>query len=90
MLGKKPEEALEIIKFLNSKNKQELKEIGITDKTETILEFRKVISKKNLMTQLEEKCLNMEISITKLMIKFDVLRQKGLPNPLVINDRLMK
>jgi len=23
------------------------------------------------------------------MVKFDVLRQKGLPNPLVINDKLM-
>jgi len=23
------------------------------------------------------------------MVKFDTLRQKGLPNPLVINDRLM-
>ena len=89
-LGKKPEEALEIIKFLNSKNKQELEEIGITDRTETILEVRKVISKKNLMTQLEEKCQNMEIAITRFMIKFDLLSQKGLPNPLVINDRLMK
>ena len=32
-LGKKPKEANEIIKFLNSKNKQELEEIGISDKT---------------------------------------------------------
>ena len=42
------------------------------------------------MTQLEEKCQNMEIAIIRFTIKFDVLRQKGLPNPLVINDRLMK
>ena len=42
------------------------------------------------MIKLEEKCQNMEISITRFMIKFDVLRKKGLPNPLVINDRLMK
>ena len=89
-LGKKPEESLEIIKFLNSKNRQELEEIGINDRTETILAVRKVISKKNLMIQLEDKFQNMEISITRFMIKFDVLRQKGLPNPLVINDRLMK
>ena len=54
-LGKKPKEALEIIKFLNSKNRQELEEIGIDDRTKTILEVRKVISKKNLMIQLEEK-----------------------------------
>ena len=42
------------------------------------------------MVQLEEKCQNLELAITKFMVKFDVLRQKGLPNPLVINDRLMK
>lgn len=52
-LSKKPEEANEIIKFLNSKNKQELEEIGISDRTYTILEVRKVISKRNLMIQLE-------------------------------------
>ena len=42
------------------------------------------------MIQIEEKIQNMEVAITRFMIKFDVLRQKGLPNPLVINDRLMK
>ena len=31
--GKKPEESTEIIKFLNSKNKQELEELGISDRT---------------------------------------------------------
>ena len=89
-LGAKPEEAQEIIKFLNTKNKQELDEIGITDITETILEVRKVISKKNLMKQLEEKCQNTNMVITRFMVKFDTLRQKGLPNILVTNDKLMK
>ena len=42
------------------------------------------------MTKLEDKCQNMELAITRFMVKFDNLRQKGLPNPLVINDRLMK
>ena len=40
-LGKKPEEASEIIKFLNSKNKYELEELGIADRTETILEVKR-------------------------------------------------
>ena len=42
------------------------------------------------MIHLEDKCQNMEVSITRFMMKFDVLRQKGLPNPLVIHDKLMK
>ena len=72
-LGAKPDEALELIKFLNSKNKQEL-EIEINDITETILEIRKVISKRNLINQLEEKYENMNIAITKFMVKFEILR----------------
>ena len=42
------------------------------------------------MVQLEDKFQNIELSITKFTVKFDILRQKGLPNPLVINDKLMK
>ena len=41
------------------------------------------------MKQLEEKCENMNIAITKFMVKFENLRQRGLPNILVINDKLM-
>jgi len=31
----------------------------------------------------------MDLAIGRFMVKFDALRQKGLPNPLVINDRLI-
>lgn len=31
----------------------------------------------------------MQLAINRIMVKFEVLRQKGLPNPLVINDKLM-
>ena len=66
-----------------------MEEIEIIDRTKTILEIRKFISKKNLMKQLEEKCGNMNIAITKFMVKFEILRQKGLPDILVLNDKLM-
>lgn len=32
----------------------------------------------------------MQWAIDKFMVKFEVFRQKGLPNPLVINDKLMR
>lgn len=66
-----------------------MQELGIADRTETILEVKMVITKRNLMTQLEEKCQTMELAIARFMVKFDALRQKGVPNPLMINDRLM-
>ena len=42
------------------------------------------------MVQLEEKFQNMDVVVTRFMIKFNFLRQKGPPNPLLINERLMK
>ena len=41
------------------------------------------------MKQVEEKCGNMNIAITNFMVKFEILRQRGLPNILIINDKLM-
>jgi len=89
-LGEKPEEASKIIKCLNSKNKYELEEPMITGRIETILEVKKVIFKRNLMIQLDEKCQNMKLAVNRFFDKFEVLRQNGFPNPLVINDKLLK
>ena len=52
-LGDKPEDANRLIHFLNSKNRYELHEINIEDRTEIILDIRKVLSKTNLMLNLE-------------------------------------
>ena len=41
------------------------------------------------MRQLEEKCEGMNTAITRFMVKFTNLRQKGLPDIIVINDKLM-
>lgn len=50
ILGEKPKDATTFIKFLNLKKKQELEELDIEDKTKTILEIKKVLTKKNLMS----------------------------------------
>lgn len=49
----KPAQALKIITFLNSKNKEELEELQVLDRTNTILIIRKVVTKKSLMKNLE-------------------------------------
>jgi len=38
-----------IIKFLNSKNRYELDDLGVDDRIETIIELKKVLTKKNLV-----------------------------------------
>lgn len=41
------------------------------------------------MVNLEEKCHNMQVGIDIFMAKFQILRDKGLPNHMVIHDKLM-
>ena len=41
------------------------------------------------MRQLEEKCEGMNTSINGFMVMFTSLRQNGLPDIMVINDKLM-
>jgi len=88
-LGDMLEEATRIIHFLNSKSKYELHELDIPDKIGTILEVKKVLTKRNFVMNLEDTCQTMQLVVDRFMVKFNVLRQKGLPNPLLINDKLM-
>jgi len=69
-----PEEATRIIHFLNSKNKCELQELDMADRTRTISEVKNVLTKRNLMMNLEDKCQTMQLTIDRFMVKFDVLR----------------
>lgn len=55
-LGEMPATSNNIIKFLNSKNRYESDDLGVDDRTKTILEVKKVLTKKNLVLQLTEKC----------------------------------
>jgi hypothetical protein len=88
-LGEIPTEANEIIKFLNSKTREELQDLKIEDMTETILEVKRVLTKRGRMLQLEEKFQNMEIGVQRFFSKIKALQKKGLPGLMVLNDKLM-
>lgn len=85
-----PEEANRLINFLNTKSKYQLEELGIKDITETILETKRVLTKRTLMKNLERKCHDMQAEVNAFMDKFSILQSKGIPNPLMINDKLMR
>jgi len=87
-LGETPEKAMIFIQFLNSKNKYELQELDILDRIGTILEVKRVLAKINLMLNLEDECQTMQLVVDRFMTKFELLREKGLPSPLVVNDKL--
>jgi hypothetical protein len=88
-LGDRPTQANDIIKFLNSKTREELEELKIEDRTETILEVKRVLTKRGLMLQLEEKVQSMEQGVQRFFNKIEALQKKGLPGLKVINDKLM-
>jgi hypothetical protein len=61
----------------------------IEDRNETILEIKKVLTKKGLMLQLEQKSQVMDIGVQRFFNKFEVLHKKGLPGLLVLNEKLI-
>jgi hypothetical protein len=72
-LGDMPTQANEIIRFLNSKTREELEELNIEDRTETILEVKRVLTKISLMLYLEEKVQVMDQGVQKFFNKIDAL-----------------
>ena len=78
-----------MINFLNSRNRHQQEQLEIEDKIATILEIKKVLTKRNLMLNLEKRCHSIRTDIDSFMLKYGILREKGLPSPLVINDKLM-
>jgi hypothetical protein len=88
-LGEIPTEANEIIRLLNSKTKEEMENLKIEDRTETILKVKRVLTKRGLMFQLEEKSEIMDIRVQRFFSKIDSLHKKGLPDLLVLNEKMM-
>lgn len=66
-LGNKQEEANESITFLNNKNRYELDELDIPDRTTTIIDIKKVLTKGNLMLNLEKRCQSIQTDIDNFM-----------------------
>ena len=65
--------ASNIIRFLNSKSKYELEELGISDRTATILEVKKKLTKRNLNDQLEERCETLEMGVNRFCNRIEAL-----------------
>lgn len=82
-----PTKASDVIKLLNSKTKYELEELGIRDRTATILEVKKFLTKRNIIDQLEEKCKTLELGVNRFFNRIEALIQEGFPNKYVIKDK---
>ena len=90
LLGQMPDQANRLIHFLNYRNREQLEQLGIPDRIGTILEIKRVLTKRTLMQNLEKRCQDMQVEINSFMERFIVLKNKGLPSLLGNNDWLMK
>lgn len=54
-----------------------------------MLEVKKVLTKRNLINKLEERCETLELQVNMFTNRIEALIQKGLPNIYVINDKLI-
>jgi len=63
--------------------------LEIEDRTKTILEVKKVLTKKGLMLQLEEKSKTMDVGVHRFFSKVDSLHKNELLGLLVINDKMV-
>ena len=41
------------------------------------------------MLNLEKKCHDLQVGIDRFMVKLQILIIKGLPNPMLINEKIM-
>ena len=88
-IDNKPAQAIQLIAILNSKTREELEELKIVDRTETILQIKKVLNKRNIMSNLEDRCKDMNVSISRFLAKDKTLSEAGLPDIHALNDKLM-
>ena len=59
LLGQMPEQANKLIHLLNNRTKGQLEALGIPNRTDTILEIKSVLTKINLMENIERRCQDM-------------------------------
>jgi hypothetical protein len=79
-LSGKPEEAKELIKFLNSRYKDQLKTLSINDRTILVMEANKVLSKMHLLQNTERKVHELARGISSFKRIFKEVISFGLPN----------
>jgi len=85
----KPEHAQQIIQFLNSRTKQQLALLGIEDRTGTVLEAKRVFTKRTFMQNLERKCTDILVDINVFREKFQALLDSELPSPMLTEDQIV-
>ena len=90
LLANKPEQANQMIHFLNTHTSEQLASPDIHNMKKTILRVKKVLTMRNFVQTVEKKCQEMQTEVDALRQKLAILQSKGLPSLVTSNGRLLK
>ena len=88
-LGNMPELANRMIQILNTRTSAQLVEIGIRNRTDTILLIKRVFTLRNYVQTLEIKCQEMQVEVNEFITKITTLHSRGLPSLVTSAGRLL-
>ena len=88
-LSTMPEITNRMINVLNNCTGPQLEAIGITNRNNTILLIKRVLTLRNLVQTLDRRCQEMQTEVNKFTIKFTALHSRGLPSLLNSAGRLL-
>jgi len=88
-LGNMPEIANRMINVLNNRTGSQLTAMGISNRTDTILLIKRVLTLRNLVQTLDRRCQEMQTKVNKFMDSYTILHNRGLPSLLNSAGRLL-
>ena len=88
-LGNMPEIANRMIQVLNHRTGTQLAEMGIRNRTDTILLIKRVLTLRNYVQELDRKCQEMQTEVNEFIAKITTLHSRGLPSLVTSAGRLL-
>ena len=88
-LGNMPEIANRMIQVLNHRTGTHLAEMGIRNRTDTILPINRVLTLRNYVQALDRKCQEMQTEVNEFITKIAALHSRGLPSLVTSAGKLL-
>jgi len=88
-LGNMPKIANRMIQVLNNRTGIQLAEMGIRNRTDTILLIKRVLTLRSYVQELDRKCQEMQAEVNEFVTKITALHNRGLPSLVTSAGKLL-
>jgi len=88
-LGNMPEIENRMIQVLNNRTSTQLVEMGIRNRTDTILLIKRVLTLRSYVQALDRKCQEMQAEVNEFVTKITALHSRGLPSLVTSAGKLL-